>query len=116
MHIDIQIDTGATKPLLPYKVYKVYKAMHWDTLIMKSTRKLKLQTMLLRLQPYDLNATYMPGGKIIPIGGALSRAHLPNVVPDTEPTVVNMINSVAVKHARYKQYQECTADELNELQ
>ena len=75
---------------------------------------MRLQAMLLRLQPYDLNVTYKPG-KEIPMGDALSRAHLPDAVPDIEPVVVNMINFIAVTPTRYKQFQECTADELNEL-
>ena len=70
--------------------------------------------MLLRLQPYDLNVTYKPG-KEISMGDALSRAHLPDAVPDIEPVMVNMINFIAVTPTRYKQFQECTADELNEL-
>ena len=75
---------------------------------------MRLQAMLLRLQPYDLNVTYKPG-KDIPMGDALSRAHLPDAVPDIEPVMVNMINFIAVTPTRYKQFQECTADELNEL-
>ena len=70
--------------------------------------------MLLRLQPYDLNVTYKPG-KEIPMGDALSRAHLPVAVPDIEPVMVNMINFIAVTPSQYKQFQEYTADELNEL-
>ena len=71
--------------------------------------------MLLRLQPYDLNVTYKPG-KGIPIRNALSRAHLPDKVPDIEPVMVNiMVNFITVTPTRYKQFQECTADELNEL-
>ena len=42
--------------------------------------------------------------------------HLPDAVPDIEPVIVNMINFIAVTPTRYKQFQECTADELNELQ
>ncbi|KAI0229529.1 hypothetical protein LSAT2_020061 [Lamellibrachia satsuma] len=34
---------------------------------------------------------------------------------DIEPVLVNMINFIAVTRTRYKQLQECTADELNEL-
>ena len=70
--------------------------------------------MLLRLQPYDLNVTYKPG-KEISMGDALSRAHLPVAVPNIEPVMVNMINLIAVTPSRYKQFQECTADELSEL-
>ena len=70
--------------------------------------------MLLRLQPYDLNVTYKPGTEI-PMGDALSRAHLPDAVPDIEPVIVNMINFIAVTPTRYKQFHECRADELNEL-
>ena len=75
---------------------------------------MRLQAMLLRLQPYDLNVTYKPG-KEIPMGDALSRAHLPDAVPDIEPVMINMINFIAVTPTRYKQFQECIADELNEL-
>ena len=75
---------------------------------------MRLQAMLLRLQPYDLNVTYKPG-KEIPMGDALSRAHLPDAVPDIEPVMVNMIHFITVTPTRYKQFQECTADELNEL-
>ena len=70
--------------------------------------------MLLRLQPYDLNVSYKPD-KEIPIRDALSCAHLPDNVPDIEPVMVNMINFIAVTRTKYKQFQECTADELNEL-
>ena len=44
----------------------------------------------------------------ISIGDGLGRAHLLNILPDTEPVVVNITNFVAVTHARYKQFQECT--------
>ena len=40
-HIDIQIDTGATKSLLPYKVFK---DMLYDTPITKTTRRFKSYT------------------------------------------------------------------------
>ena len=75
---------------------------------------MRLQAMLLILQPYNLNVTYKPG-KDIPMGDALSRAHLPDAVPDIEPVMVNIINFIAVTPTRYKQFQECTANELNEL-
>ena len=51
----------------------------------------------------------------IPMGDALSRAHLPDAVPDIEPVMVNIINFIAVAPTRYDQLQECTADGLNEL-
>ena len=68
--------------------------------------------MLLRLHPYNLNVTYNPG-KEIPMGDALSRAHLPDAVLDIEPVMVNIINLIAVTPIRHRQFQECTADELN---
>ena len=49
----------------------------------------------------------------IPMGDALSRAHLPDAVPDIEHVIVNIINLIAVTPTRYRQFQECTADELN---
>ena len=45
---------------------------------------MRLQTMMLRLQPYDLDVKYKPGADI-PIGDALSRANLPETEPDEEP-------------------------------
>ena len=75
---------------------------------------MRLQSMMLRLQPYDLNMTYKPG-KQIPLGDTLSRANLPEAEPDIEPVMVNMIDHIAVTPGRMKQFQECTAKELNEL-
>ena len=75
---------------------------------------MRLQTMLLRLQPYDLEVKYKPGTDI-PIGDALSRANLPDTEPDEEPIMVNMLDFVAVTPTRYKDFQARTADELNEL-
>ena len=75
---------------------------------------MRLQSMLLRLQPYDLEVTYKPG-KEIPIGDALSRANLPEAVPDMEPLSVNMMEHIPVTAERYAQFQTCTAGELNEL-
>ena len=65
------------------------------------------KAMLVRLLPYDLNVTYKPG-KEFPMGDALSRAHLPDIVNDIEPVMVNMIKFIAVTPTRYKQCQECT--------
>ena len=75
---------------------------------------MRLQGMLLRLQPYDLVVEYKPG-KEIPIGDALSRANLPESDPDIEPVVVNMLDHIAVSQERYTKFQSCTAMELNEL-
>lgn len=75
---------------------------------------MRLQTMLLRLQPYDLCVQYKPGADI-PVGDALSRANLPETEPDEEPFMVNMIEFVAVTPSRYQDFQARTADELNEL-
>jgi len=75
---------------------------------------MRLQSMMLRLQPYDLHVGYKPG-KDIPIGDALSRANLPESEPDIEPIMVNMIHHIAVTPTKYQQIQRCTADELNEL-
>ena len=75
---------------------------------------MRLQSMLLKLQPYDLHVQYVPGTEI-PIGDALSRANLPNTEPDEEPIMVNMVDFVAVTPTRYQDFQTRTADELNEL-
>ena len=44
---------------------------------------MRLQTMMLRLQPYDMDVKYVPG-KDIPIGDAPSRANLTDSEPDIE--------------------------------
>ena len=76
---------------------------------------MRLQSMMLRLQPYDLTVTYVPG-KDIPIGDALSRANLPDEEPDIEPQLINVVDHIAIAPARYKKFQEATAHELYELQ
>ena len=75
---------------------------------------MRLQSMMLRLQPYDLNVYYKPG-KDIPVGDALSRANLPEIEVDIKPFTVNMIAHIAVQPNRYKQFQAETASELSEL-
>ena len=75
---------------------------------------MRLQTMLLRLQPYDLEVQYKCGTDI-PIGDTLSRANLPNAEPDTEPIMVNMTQFISVTPSRYQDFQQRTANELNEL-
>ena len=70
--------------------------------------------MLLRLQAYDLDVKYKPGSDI-PIGDALSRANLPDMEPDIEPIMVNMVQFIAVSPSRYQDFQARTANELNEL-
>ena len=51
---------------------------------------MRLQTMMLRLQPYDLEVKYKPG-KDIPFGDTQSRANLPEAEPDVEPIMVDYI-------------------------
>ena len=75
---------------------------------------MRLQTMMLRLQPYDLVVGYKPG-KDIPMGDTLSRANLPDTEPDIPPISVNMIHYFAVTPARYRSFQEATANELYQL-
>ena len=75
---------------------------------------MRLQTMMLRLQPYDVKVRYVPG-KDIPMGDALSRANLPGAEEDIEHIVVNMVNFISVTPSRYSSFQETTADEMNEL-
>ena len=75
---------------------------------------MRLQAMMLRLQPYDLRVMYRPG-KEIPIGDALSRANLPDSEPDFEEVQVNTVDFIAVTPSRYRQFQQGTAEELNEL-
>ena len=70
--------------------------------------------MMLLLQPYDLRVMYRPGKKI-PIGDALSRANLPDSEPDFEEVRVNTVDFIAVTPSRYRQFQQGTAEELNEL-
>lgn len=75
---------------------------------------MRLQSMMLRLQAYDLDVCYKPG-KEIPIGDTLSRSNLPDVEPDKPSSLVNMIEHMAVSKERYTEFQKCTANELNEL-
>ena len=75
---------------------------------------MRLQTMLLRLQPYDLNVQYKPGTDI-PLGDTLSRANLPDTEPDTKPIMVNMMQFISVTPTRYQDLQQRTANELNDL-
>ena len=75
---------------------------------------MRLQAMMLRLQPYDLKVKYRPG-KEIPLGDALSRANLPEEEPEMEPVMVNTVDHIAVTPSRFKEFQQATANELNEL-
>jgi len=70
---------------------------------------MRLQTMLVRLPPYDLHVQYKPGTDI-PIGDALSRANLPETERDEELIMVNMMEFVAVTPTRYQDFQRRTAD------
>ena len=76
---------------------------------------MRLQAMMLRLQPYDITVLYKQG-KDIPVGDALSRANLPGNEPDIEPVMINVVDHVAIAPLRYKQFQEATAHEMHELQ
>jgi hypothetical protein len=71
----------------------------------------RLQSFMLELQPYDITVRYAK----VPIGDALSRASLKDSTPDMEYVHVNMIDYIAVSNSRYQQFQQKTADELNEL-
>ena len=75
---------------------------------------MRLQSMLLKLQPYDMNIVYKPGKDLL-IGDALSRANLPDATPDIQIELVNMVDYIAVTSERYKDFQQSTARELNEL-
>ena len=75
---------------------------------------MRLQSMLLRLQPYDLTVKYVPG-KDIPLGDTLSRANLPDNTPNLEPEVINMVDHIAITPSRYAELQQATADELSQL-
>ena len=75
---------------------------------------MRLQSMMLRLQVYDLDLEYKPG-KDIPVGDTLSRHNLPHTEVDIEPLLVNMVNHISVAPTRYQQFQQQTAQELNEL-
>ena len=75
---------------------------------------MRLQSMMLKLQPYDLDLKYKPG-KEIPVADALSRANLPDSQVDMAPLIVNMIEHIAVSPPRYQQFQSETTQELNEL-
>lgn len=75
---------------------------------------MRLQAMMLRLQAYDLEVNYVPG-KEIHLGDALSRANLKITEPDTPPLLVSMVEHTAVSSDRYKQFQQSTANEMNEL-
>ena len=76
---------------------------------------MRLQGMMLRLQPYDLTVKYKKGTDI-PLGDALSRANLPEAEPDIEPVLINVIDYVAITPTRFKQFQDATAHELYALQ
>ena len=77
---------------------------------------MRLQRMMLRLQPYDLEVQYVPG-KEIPVADALSRASLPDVPaePEMGHEIINLIEFVAVSPQYYRRLQSATADELSEL-
>jgi hypothetical protein len=75
---------------------------------------MRLQSMLLRLQPYDLIVTYKPG-KDIPLGDTLSRANLADSEPEVEPEMINMLEYVSITPGRYSQVQQTTNEELVEL-
>lgn len=75
---------------------------------------MRLQSMMLRLQPYDLVVDYKPGTDI-PLGDTLSRANLPEDEPEIEPEMVNMVEYISIAPARYEQLQHATAEELAEL-
>ena len=75
---------------------------------------MRLQSMMLRLQQYDLTVTYKPG-KDIPIGDTLSRASLPSTESDYEPETINMVDHIAIAPARYLQLQNATKKELSSL-
>ena len=72
----------------------------------------RLQSFMLELQPYDLEVKYAK----VPVGDALSRATLPDNTPDIEPATINMIDFIAVSPEKYLKFQQCTANEMSELQ
>lgn len=61
-----------------------------------------LQTMMLRLQLYDLVVQY--NGKDITIGEALSHGYLPDTEPDIPSVLINMVDYIAVTPSRYTQF------------
>ena len=75
---------------------------------------MRLQAMMLKLQPYDISVKYRPG-KEIPVGDALSRANLPYDKPHIEPVLVNTVDHIAVTPTRYMEFERATAEELKEL-
>ena len=77
---------------------------------------MRLQAMLLRLQLYNLTFKYKDG-KNIPVGDALSRAVRPDldVEPEFPPVTVNTVDFIAVSPKRYRQFQDCTLNELHKL-
>lgn len=77
---------------------------------------MRMQPYLLRLQPYDLTVTYKKGTEL-PIGDTLSRAvsRDEELIPEVPEVMVNTIDFIAVSPAKYRQFQECTANELHEL-
>ena len=78
--------------------YKPLQAIFSNLLL---SAPMRLQTMMLRLQPYDLEVKYKPG-KDIPLGDTLSRANLPEAEPDVEPIMVNMIDYITISLTRYQ--------------
>ena len=75
---------------------------------------MRLQSMMLRLQPYDIEVKYKPG-KEIPIGDALSRANLPEAYQELELELINTVDHVAVSPTRYAELQATTKQELQNL-
>ena len=56
---------------------------------------MRLQSLLLRLQLYDIKLEYKPGKEVL-IADVLSRANLPGATPDIEFAAVNMVNYISV--------------------
>ena len=75
---------------------------------------MRLQRMMLALQPCDIDIQYVPE-RDIPVADALSRENLPDMIPDISHAAVNVIGCVAVSPDRYSEIQRKPADELNEL-
>ena len=63
------------------KVETDHKPLHAIFLKPLLSAPMRLQTMMMRLQPYDLEVKYKLG-KDIPLGDTLSRANLPEAEPD----------------------------------
>jgi hypothetical protein len=70
--------------------------------------------MLLKVKGYDLKVEYLPGKKQF-IADALSRASLDEVLQEDIDFKVNMIDKMSVSKAKYAEFQQKTANELNEL-